>query len=58
MKNLNLSLTTTQFHNLCKLADGKGKNRTVNKDLLQSLLTDHSMLYKFAQEQGAKIDDG
>lgn len=57
MKNLKLSLTLTQFHNLCLLADGKGKNRTVNKDTLQSLLTDHSMLYKFAQEHGVKMDE-
>jgi hypothetical protein len=57
MKKLNLSLTLTQFHNLCVLADGKGKSRTVDKNTLQALLTDHSVLYKFAQEQGVKMDD-
>lgn len=57
MTKLNLSLTLTEYHNLCILADGKGKKREVDKDKLQSLLTDHSVLYRFAQEKGAKIND-
>jgi hypothetical protein len=58
MKKLNLSLTNTEFHNLCQLADGKGKNRTVDKKKLQALLSDHSVLYRFADEYGTVIFDG
>lgn len=57
MKKIELQLTTDQFHQLHKLADGRRASVPVDRELLTKLLVDHSAVLRSLHESGIKLSE-
>ena len=55
MATVKLELSHRKYESLHALADGRGKETCIKKELLRSLLIDLSRLYNSASYHGAEI---
>jgi hypothetical protein len=54
---LKLETPTTSLNALHAMLDGRGKNRTIDRDTLAKLLIDHERMAKKLQDEGIQIGE-
>jgi hypothetical protein len=54
---LRLETPTTALNALHAMLDGRGKNRTIDRDTLAKLLIDHERMAKKLQDEGIQIGE-